>query len=109
MTTYPHTCKEHSSKKIIRFIERCLVYIRFSQETLHFHNDGKVGSADEEAQISEEVEAQVGLSNIEAGVSSDTSLKNLLMNWQFVSSVIIYCTFSLHDVAYLEVIFFLYI
>ncbi|XP_021313321.1 protein ZINC INDUCED FACILITATOR 1 isoform X2 [Sorghum bicolor] len=71
-------------------------------ETLHFHNDGKVGSADEEAQISEEVEAQVGLSNIEAGVSSDTSLKNLLMNWQFVSSVIIYCTFSLHDVAYLE-------
>ncbi|XP_021311794.1 protein ZINC INDUCED FACILITATOR-LIKE 1 [Sorghum bicolor] len=55
-------------------------------ETLHFHNDGKVGGADEEeAQISEEVEAQ-----------------NLLKNWQFMSSVIIYCVFSLHDVAYLE-------
>uniref|UniRef100_A0A0E0PJU2 Major facilitator superfamily (MFS) profile domain-containing protein n=1 Tax=Oryza rufipogon TaxID=4529 RepID=A0A0E0PJU2_ORYRU len=57
------------------------------------------------AQISEEVEAQVDLSNIESGkakVSSDTSLKNLLKNWKFVSSVIIYCTFSLHDVAYLE-------
>ncbi|OQU86712.1 hypothetical protein SORBI_3003G133100 [Sorghum bicolor] len=75
-------------------------------ETLHFHNDGKVGGADEEeAQISEEVEAQVGLSNIEdrkAKISSDTSLKNLLKNWQFMSSVIIYCVFSLHDVAYLE-------
>uniref|UniRef100_A0A0E0PJU1 Major facilitator superfamily (MFS) profile domain-containing protein n=1 Tax=Oryza rufipogon TaxID=4529 RepID=A0A0E0PJU1_ORYRU len=58
-----------------------------------------------DAQISEEVEAQVDLSNIESGkakVSSDTSLKNLLKNWKFVSSVIIYCTFSLHDVAYLE-------
>jgi len=54
------------------------------------------------------VEAQVGLSNIEPGkskVSSDTSLKNLLKNWQFMSSVIIYCIFSLHDVAHLEVIF----
>ena len=54
------------------------------------------------------MEAQVGLSNIEPGkskVSSDTSLKNLLKNWQFMSSVIIYCIFSLHDVAHLEVIF----
>lgn len=54
------------------------------------------------------MEAQVGLSNIEAGktkVSSDTSFKNLLKNRKFVSSVIIYCIFSLHDVAYLEVIF----
>ncbi|EEC78872.1 hypothetical protein OsI_19229 [Oryza sativa Indica Group] len=74
-------------------------------ETLHLHNDGKVGGAGEDAQISEEVEAQADLSNIESGkakVSSDTSLKNLLKNWKFVSSVIIYCTFSLHDVAYLE-------
>uniref|UniRef100_A0A0E0DP72 Major facilitator superfamily (MFS) profile domain-containing protein n=1 Tax=Oryza meridionalis TaxID=40149 RepID=A0A0E0DP72_9ORYZ len=72
-----------------------------SLETLHFHNDGRVGGAGEDAQISEEVESQVDLSNIEAGkakVSSDTSLKNLLKNWKFVSSVIIYCTFSLHDV-----------
>ncbi len=84
------------------------IFIRFSQETLHLHNDGKVGGAGEDAQISEEVEAQADLSNIESGkakVSSDTSLKNLLKNWKFVSSVIIYCTFSLHDVAYLEVIF----
>jgi len=61
-----------------------LSIIGFSQETLHFHNDGKVGGADEEeAQIFEEVEAQAGLSNIEPGkskVSSDTSLKNLLKN-----------------------------
>jgi hypothetical protein len=95
---YIHTHrKKHSSENVIRFLERCLVFIRFSQETLHFDNDGKVGGADEEvAQISEEVEAQVGLSNIETGkakVSSDTSLKNLLKNWQFMSSVIIYCIF----------------
>uniref|UniRef100_A0A0D9ZWH2 Major facilitator superfamily (MFS) profile domain-containing protein n=1 Tax=Oryza glumipatula TaxID=40148 RepID=A0A0D9ZWH2_9ORYZ len=94
-----------TSSRAVAFVLGPAIGGFLAQETLHFHNDGKVGGAGEDAQISEEVESQVDLSNIEAGkakVSSDTSLKNLLKNWKFVSSVIIYCTFSLHDVAYLE-------
>ena len=78
-----------------------LSIIGFSQETLHFHNDGKGGGADEE-------EAQICDLNLEVGEakqSSDTSMKNLLKNWELMSAVIIYCIFSLHDVAYIEVIF----
>ena len=78
-----------------------LSIIGFSQETLHFHNDGKGGGADEE-------EAQICDFNLEVGEakqSSDTSMKNLLKNWELMSAVIIYCIFSLHDVAYIEVIF----
>uniref|UniRef100_I1PTW4 Major facilitator superfamily (MFS) profile domain-containing protein n=1 Tax=Oryza glaberrima TaxID=4538 RepID=I1PTW4_ORYGL len=94
-----------TSSRAVAFVLGPAIGRFLAQETLHLHNDGKVGGAGEDAQISEEVEAQVDLSNIESGkakVSSDTSLKNLLKNWKFVSSVIIYCTFSLHDVAYLE-------
>ncbi|OQU86705.1 hypothetical protein SORBI_3003G131800 [Sorghum bicolor] len=67
-------------------------------ETLHFHNDQKVKAIDE-------LEAEVGDSNLEGGKvkeSSDTSTKNLLKNWQLMSAVIIYCIFCLHDTAYLE-------
>ncbi|KAJ1283336.1 hypothetical protein BS78_03G120700 [Paspalum vaginatum] len=67
-------------------------------ETLHFHDDEKVEAIDE-------VEAQVGDSNLkdgEAKESSDTSTKNLLKNWQLMSAIIIYCVFCLHDTAYLE-------
>nr|AAV32178.1 hypothetical protein [Oryza sativa Japonica Group] len=94
-----------TSSRAVAFVLGPAIGGFLAQETLHLHNDGKVGGAGEDAQISEEVEAQADLSNIESGkakVSSDTSLKNLLKNWKFVSSVIIYCTFSLHDVAYLE-------
>ncbi|PAN31295.1 hypothetical protein PAHAL_5G410400 [Panicum hallii] len=67
-------------------------------ETLHFHDDEKVEAIDA-------LEAQVADSNLEGGKSkeaSGTSTKNLLMNWQLMSAVILYCIFCLHDTAYLE-------
>ncbi|XP_066379177.1 protein ZINC INDUCED FACILITATOR-LIKE 1-like isoform X1 [Miscanthus floridulus] len=67
-------------------------------ETLHFHNDGKGGGADEEEAQMCDLNLEVG----EAKQSSDTSMKNLLKNWELMSAVIIYCIFSLHDVAYIE-------
>ncbi|CAO2192897.1 unnamed protein product [Urochloa humidicola] len=68
-------------------------------ETLHFHNGDKVEAIDE-------LEAQAGDSNLEAGKAKESraeSTKNLLKNWQLMSAVILYCIFSLHDTAYLEI------
>ncbi|CAL4976804.1 unnamed protein product [Urochloa decumbens] len=68
-------------------------------ETLHFHNDDKVDAIDE-------LEAQAGDSNLEAVKAKESrgeSTKNLLKNWQLMSAVILYCIFSLHDTAYLEI------
>jgi hypothetical protein len=87
-----------------RFLESFLAFIQSSQETLHFHDDEKVEAIDA-------LEAQVADSNLEGGKSkeaSGTSTKNLLMNWQLMSAVILYCIFCLHDTAYLEVISILY-
>ena len=33
--------------------------------------------------------------------------ENLLLNWPLMSSIIVYCVFCLHDIAYTEVFFFL--
>ncbi|XP_062208699.1 protein ZINC INDUCED FACILITATOR-LIKE 1-like [Phragmites australis] len=68
-------------------------------ETLHFHHDDKV-------EVIDELEAQVGDSNLEGGKAKESrgeSTKNLLKNWQLMSAVILYCIFSLHDTAYLEI------
>ncbi|CAD6231893.1 unnamed protein product [Miscanthus lutarioriparius] len=68
-------------------------------ETLHFHKNEKVDAIDE-------VEAQVGHSNVEGGQAKEsggTSTKNLLKNWQLMSSIILYCIFCLRDTAYLEI------
>ena len=76
-------------------------FILFSQETLHFHNDDKVEAIDE-------LEAQAGDSDLDARKAKESrgeSTKNLLKNWQLMSAVILYCIFSLHDTAYLEVVF----
>jgi len=76
-------------------------FFPFSQETLHFHNDDKVEAIDE-------LEAQAGDSDLDARKAKESrgeSTKNLLKNWQLMSAVILYCIFSLHDTAYLEVVF----
>ncbi|CAO2207906.1 unnamed protein product [Urochloa humidicola] len=68
-------------------------------ETLHFHNDDKAEAIDE-------LEAQAGDSNLEAVKAKESrgeSTKNLLKNWQLMSAVMLYCIFSLHDTAYLEI------
>jgi hypothetical protein len=86
-------------KDFLRFQESS-AFTLFCQETLHFHNDDKVEDIDE-------LEAQVVESNSEGGKDKESrgeSTKNLLKNWQLMSAVILYCVFSLHDTAYLEVI-----
>ncbi|CAO2184906.1 unnamed protein product [Urochloa humidicola] len=64
-------------------------------ETLHFHNGDKVEAIDE-------LEAQAGDSNLEAGKAKESRAEST-KNWQLMSAVILYCIFSLHDTAYLEI------
>ncbi|KAK4285253.1 hypothetical protein QN277_001980 [Acacia crassicarpa] len=60
-------------------------------ETLHKHHD-----SDESHQDIEAVEN-------ESTLKSDQKDENLLLNWPLMSSIIVYCIFALHDMAYQEV------
>ncbi|CAH1433412.1 unnamed protein product [Lactuca virosa] len=59
-------------------------------ETLHFHKKDELESAsyDTEGKTNE---------------GKDSNLGSLLKNWPLVSSIIVYCVFSLHDMAYSEI------
>ncbi|KAG8052584.1 hypothetical protein GUJ93_ZPchr0001g31340 [Zizania palustris] len=59
-------------------------------ETLHMHHDDKVEAIDA-------LEAQ------ESGSGRMGTTKSLLKNWQLMSAITLYCVFSLHDTAYLEI------
>lgn len=67
------------------------------QETLHKHNGNNVSTDDAEA-------LENGSNNVD---KEKTVQKNesLFMNWPLMSSIIAYCVFSLHDIAYQEVNF----
>ncbi|KAF5791057.1 putative major facilitator superfamily, MFS transporter superfamily [Helianthus annuus] len=56
-------------------------------ETLHFHKKNELESADAD-EITKE---------------KDSNLMSLLKNWPLMSSIIVYCVFSLHDMAYTEI------
>lgn len=59
------------------------------QETLHTH-EGDREDVDEEKLV-----------NTEEGTSN--SWISLLLNWPLMSTIIVYCVFQLHDMAYVEV------
>lgn len=69
------------------------------QETLHNHK------MDEDASHDESFDALKDLSHDpESHKASERNEKSsLLKNWPLVSSIIVYCIFSLHDMAYTEV------
>jgi len=68
-----------------------------SQETLHNHHD------------SIETTTNVEVLEIESsGIDKDKMIQkheSIFQNWPLISSIIVYCVFSLHDVAYQEVVF----
>ncbi|KAK7343003.1 hypothetical protein VNO80_25964 [Phaseolus coccineus] len=64
-------------------------------ETLHNHSSSDESIDDAEA-----------LEDGNSGAGTDKTIQkneNLLLNWPLMSSIIIYCVFSLHDIAYQEV------
>ncbi|KAI9157674.1 hypothetical protein LWI28_026113 [Acer negundo] len=69
-----------------------------AQETLHMHGDDNISP---DASF-DALESASCLSKQEG--SEGTSKKSLLKNWPLMSSIIVYCVFSLHDMAYTEVL-----
>ncbi|KAI7998074.1 Protein ZINC INDUCED FACILITATOR-LIKE 1 [Camellia lanceoleosa] len=72
-------------------------------ETLHNHN-GKDDSCDALEAATNESNALEEVKN--SGGEVSTSFMSLLKNWPLMSSIIVYCVFQLHDMAYTEL--FLY-
>lgn len=68
------------------------------QETLHKHNVSDESNDDVEALENEITEKEA---------QKDENPLLLLLNWPLMSSIIVYCVFSLHDIAYQEVNFLL--
>lgn len=68
-------------------------------ETLHKHNeDGVSCDALECASCESNAEFKQ-----DEGSEQATTKKSLRKNWPFISSIIVYCVFSLHDIAYAEI------
>lgn len=71
------------------------------QEALHKHNEDGVSldvSCDALASSVSNAEFKQ-----DEGSEEATAKKSLMKNWPFISSIIVYCVFSLHDIAYTEV------
>ncbi|PWA61817.1 major facilitator superfamily domain protein [Artemisia annua] len=61
-------------------------------ETLHFHKKDELESASNVPDVDEKTSE-----------GKDSNLISLLKNWPLMSSIIVYCIFSLHDMAYTEI------
>lgn len=73
------------------------------QETLHKHHGNNKSSSD--------LETASNISDAKEGEKKPerkTPNKSLIKNWPLMSSIIIYCVFSLQDMAYTEVVFTFY-
>ena len=75
------------------------------QETLHKHNDND-RSCDDLYDVLEAASHESSTKEIteEDEGRESTSKQSLLKNWPLMSSIIVYCVFSLHDMAYTEVL-----
>ncbi|KAI3445203.1 hypothetical protein Pfo_001868 [Paulownia fortunei] len=70
-------------------------------ETLHTHNSEKIssqGSYDALESATQGSDEKEGL-----GGQKSTSKESLIKNWPLMSSILVYCVFSLHDMAYTEI------
>ncbi|XP_044462503.1 protein ZINC INDUCED FACILITATOR-LIKE 1-like, partial [Mangifera indica] len=71
-------------------------------ETLHMHNEESNISYDAlESAASRESNSDFNEQNERSKASN--SRKSLMKNWPLMSSIIVYCIFSLHDMAYTEI------
>ncbi|XVE68613.1 hypothetical protein DITRI_Ditri09bG0082400 [Diplodiscus trichospermus] len=74
-------------------------------ETLHKHNDTD-SSCDDSYDALEAASHESSTKEIteeDEGRESTNSKQSLLKNWPLMSSIIVYCVFSLHDMAYTEI------
>lgn len=97
-------CQNKDMKLLSYYNTFHVCYNRWPQETLHFHT-----KKDEEHEefcnsfetITYESDRKTFLRDSEETCPS--SQQSLLKNWPLMSSIIVYCVFQLHDMAYSEV------
>lgn len=74
------------------------------QETLHIHPSYKssLPQSDNGLEAAVKVQESDG-KELENDIREIASKQSLFKNWPLMSSIIVYCIFSLHDMAYSEV------
>ncbi|MFS7969987.1 hypothetical protein Hanom_Chr09g00815671 [Helianthus anomalus] len=85
----PFLEKENIIKYYWKYILFNFIFISKLQETLHIHKKAELESASDVSVAQDE--------------ENDSTLLSLLKNWPLMSSIIVYCVFSLHDTAYTEI------
>ena len=85
------------------------------QETLHIHNDNQLSdgenySTDNAKLMAAEADEESVVPILEhapaaelVGKKDKDSMFTILKNWPLVSAVLVYCTWSMHNMAYTEV------
>ncbi|GMY19950.1 protein ZINC INDUCED FACILITATOR 1-like isoform X1 [Fagus crenata] len=111
---YPHIFSKESLFARFPYLLPCLLISIFAlgvavlscwlPETLHMHNKNK-----EKLEESNDIlEAKINGHNEKGNMQNSeekhpTSQRSLLKNWPLMSSIIVYCVFQLHDMAYTEI------
>lgn len=73
------------------------------QESLHKH-DKHIASCDDSYEVIEIGSSESKVKDQrKTSKESEASALSLLKNWPLMSSILLYCVFSLHDMAYTEV------
>lgn len=78
------------------------------QETLHMHDEERFLSDDSFDAMETAPSGSEGIEKRPSNVrGKQSSGESLIRNWPLMSSIIVYCIFSLHDMAYTEVLLIL--
>ncbi|XP_048499025.1 protein ZINC INDUCED FACILITATOR 1 isoform X2 [Beta vulgaris subsp. vulgaris] len=111
---YPHIFSKESLFGRFPYLLPCLFISIFATivtisafwlpESLHMHKSkntpGDESYEELEAASRKTCEESIGIEDKERGVNPE---KSLYKNWPLISSIIVYCVFSLHDMAYTEI------
>ncbi|KAK1362705.1 putative peptide/nitrate transporter [Heracleum sosnowskyi] len=73
-----------------------------AQETLHKHELRKI-SSDDSIEILESAPIESDATEYASQETKSNSKENLFTNWPLMSSILVYCVFSIHEMAYLEI------
>lgn len=98
-------------RSFVTFIFYVAFYSLFTlmQETLHMHNErvsARFDRCDVLEASSNEISEVENIKDVDRRVAP--SKANLLKNWPLMSTIIVYCVFSLQEMAYTEVSIFSY-
>ncbi|CAN1804377.1 Protein ZINC INDUCED FACILITATOR-LIKE 1 [Linum perenne] len=72
-------------------------------ETLHVHRDERISTIDSYDALEKASDGEEGNEEKSLIEEKKPAGKSLLRNWPLMSSILVYCIFSLHDMAYTEI------